>query len=55
MLGDGELGKLGKLGELGELGKLGELGELGKLGEKRRSDKTSFVGAGFTANVSFSP
>jgi len=26
-----------------------------KLGEKRRSDETSFVGAGFTTNISFSP
>jgi len=33
----------------------GKLGKLGKLGKQRRSDKTSFVGAGFTTNVSFSP
>jgi len=40
---------------MGEQGKQGKQGKQGEQGEQRRSDKTSFVGAGFTTNVSFSP
>jgi len=46
---------MGEQREQREQGEQGEQGKQGEQGENRRSDETSFVGAGFTTNISFSP